>query len=48
LGLANPALGLAAGRFGMSSVFLASALAVSCSAAVAARLLTRQAGEVTV
>jgi MFS family permease len=48
LGLANPALGLAAGSFGLGSVFLASALAVSCSAAVAARLLTRQAGEVTV
>jgi MFS family permease len=48
LGLANPALGLAAGSFGLSSVFLASALAVSCSAAVAARLLTRHAGEVMV
>lgn len=48
LGLANPALGLAAGSFGLSSVFLASALAVSCSAAVAARLLTRHAREVMV
>ncbi|MDX6695523.1 MAG: hypothetical protein QOF02_3126 [Blastocatellia bacterium] len=38
LGLANPALGLVAGRFGLGSVFLVSALAVTCSAAVAARL----------
>jgi hypothetical protein len=48
LGLANPALVLAAGSFGLSSVFLASALAVSCSAAVAARLLMRHAGEAMV
>jgi MFS family permease len=48
LGLANPALGLAAGSFGLGSVFLASALAVSCSAFVAARLLMRHAGEAMV
>jgi len=39
LGLANPALGLVAGGFGLGAVFLASALIVTCSAAVAARLL---------
>lgn len=39
LGLANPALGLLAGGFGLGTVFLASALAVACSAFVAARLL---------
>ena len=39
LGLANPALGLVAGGFGLSAVFLASALVVTCSAAVAVRLL---------
>ena len=39
LGLANPALGLVAGRAGLSAVFLAGALAVACSAAVAVRLL---------
>ena len=40
LGLANPALGLVAGRAGLGAVFLASALVVTCSAAVAARLLS--------
>jgi MFS family permease len=39
LGLANPTLGLVAGGFGLSAVFLASALVVTCSAAVAMRLL---------
>jgi MFS family permease len=39
LGLANPALGLVAGWFGLSAVFLASALVVTCSAVVAVRLL---------
>jgi predicted MFS family arabinose efflux permease len=39
LGLANPALGLVAGGLGLGAVFLASALAVTCSAAFAARLL---------
>jgi len=39
LGLANPALGLVAGGFGLRSVFLAGALVVTCSAVVAARLL---------
>ena len=39
LGLASPALGLVAGGFGLGAVFLASALVVACSAAVAARLL---------
>jgi MFS family permease len=39
LGLANPVLGLVAGSAGMGAVFLVSALAVTCSAAVAARLL---------
>lgn len=39
LGLANPALGLIAGRADLSTVFLVSALAVACSALVAARLL---------
>ena len=39
LGLANPALGLVASRAGMGAVFLASALVVTCSAAVAVRLL---------
>jgi MFS family permease len=39
LGLANPLLGLVAGGFGLSVVFLASALVVTCSAAVAVRLL---------
>lgn len=39
LGLANPALGLVAGGLGLSAVFLAGALVVTCSAAVAARLL---------
>ena len=44
LGLANPLLGLFAGAFGLSAVFLASALVVTCSAAVAARLLKRRVG----
>lgn len=39
LGLANPALGLVAGGFGLGAVFLASAFVVTCSAAVAVRLL---------
>lgn len=39
LGLGNPALGLVAGGFGLGAVFLASALVVMCSAAVAVRLL---------
>jgi MFS family permease len=39
LGLANPALGLVAGGFGLGAVFLASALVVMCSAVVAMRLL---------
>ena len=39
LGLANPALGLVAGGFGLGTVFLAGALVVTCSAAVAVRLL---------
>jgi MFS family permease len=39
LGLANPALGLVAGRVGLGAVFLTSALAVTCSAGVAVRLL---------
>jgi MFS family permease len=39
LGLANPALGLVAGRVGLGAVFLTSALAVTCSAGIAARLL---------
>jgi MFS family permease len=39
LGLANPALGLVAGRVGLGAVFLTSALAVTCSAGVAAQLL---------
>jgi MFS family permease len=43
LGLANPALGLVAGRAGLSAVFLASALVVFVSAAVAARLLSSPA-----
>lgn len=38
LWLANPALGLLAGAFGLGAVFLASALVVTCSAAVAVRL----------
>jgi MFS family permease len=41
LGLANPALGLVAGKFSLGAVFLASALVVLCSAAVATRLLMR-------
>lgn len=40
LGVANPALGLVAGGVGLGAVFLASALIVACSAAVAARLLS--------
>jgi MFS family permease len=36
LGIAGPALGLIAGRAGLGAVFLASALAVLCAAAVAA------------
>jgi MFS family permease len=40
LGLANPALGLVAGGAGPGTVFLVSALVVTCSAAVAARLLS--------
>lgn len=40
LGLANPALGLVAGGFGLGAVFLVSALVVTCSAAVAMRLLS--------
>jgi MFS family permease len=43
LGLANPALGLVAGRAGLSAVFLVSALLVTCSAVVAARLLSASA-----
>ncbi|MDQ3821155.1 MAG: arabinose transporter, partial [Acidobacteriota bacterium] len=39
LGLASPVLGLVAGGFGLGAVFLASALIVTCSAAVAVRLL---------
>jgi MFS family permease len=39
LGLANPALGLVAGRVGLGAVFLTSALVVTCSAGVAVRLL---------
>jgi MFS family permease len=39
LGLANPVLGLVAGGFGLGAVFLASALVVMCSAAVAVQLL---------
>jgi MFS family permease len=42
LGLANPALGLVAGAFGLGAVFLAGALVVTCSAAVAARLLNAE------
>jgi hypothetical protein len=41
LGLANPVLGLVAGRAGMGAVFLAAALVVACSAVVAVRLLGR-------
>jgi MFS family permease len=43
LGLANPALGLVAGVAGLGSVFLAGALIVVVSAAVAARLLRSSA-----
>jgi MFS family permease len=43
LGLANPTLGLVAGRAGLGAVFLVSALVVMCSAAVAARLLSAPA-----
>ena len=43
LGLANPALGLVAGGAGLGTVFLASALVVLCSAAVAARLVNAPA-----
>jgi predicted MFS family arabinose efflux permease len=43
LGLANPALGLVAGRAGLGAVFLVSALLVTCSAVVAARLLNAPA-----
>lgn len=39
LGLASPILGLVAGGFGLGAVFLASALIVTCSAAVAVRLM---------
>jgi MFS family permease len=39
LGLANPTLGLVAGSAGLGAVFLVSALLVTCSAVVAARLL---------
>lgn len=39
LGLANPALGLVAGAAGLGAVFLAGAVVVAGSAAVAARLL---------
>ena len=39
LGLANPALGLLAGRAGLSTVYLASALTVLCAAVVAGRLM---------
>lgn len=39
LGLASPVLGLLAGGFGLSAVFLASALIVMCSVAVAVQLL---------
>ncbi|MFL6333282.1 MAG: arabinose transporter [Pyrinomonadaceae bacterium] len=46
LGLSSPLLGLVAGWFGLGAVFLASALVVTCSAAVAVRLLNapRRAG----
>jgi MFS family permease len=44
LGLANPALGLVAGKVGLGAVFLVSALVVTCSAVVAARLLTAGIG----
>jgi MFS family permease len=43
LGLANPALGLVAGSAGLGAVFLVSALLVTCSAVVAARLLSAPA-----
>jgi MFS family permease len=39
LGFSSPALGLIAGWFGLSTVFLASALIVCCAAGVAVRLL---------
>ena len=39
LGFGSPALGLIASRAGLGSVFLASALTVFCSAAIAIRLL---------
>lgn len=41
LGLANPGLGLVAGRAGLRPVFLVSASAVICSAVVAMQLLVR-------
>ena len=40
LGLSNPALGLIAGKAGVASVFLVSALMVFCSAAMAMQLLS--------
>ena len=46
LGLANPALGLIAGA-SLGAVFLVSAIAVACSAAVAARLLVPSRGRET-
>jgi MFS family permease len=39
LGLANPALGLVAGRTGLASVFLVSTVVVLCAAVIAVRLL---------
>jgi len=44
LGLANPALGLVAGKFSLSMVFLVSALAVVCAVGVAAYLLGARPG----
>jgi hypothetical protein len=39
LGLANPALGLVAGRAGLGAVFLASTVVVLCASLIAIRLL---------
>jgi MFS family permease len=43
LGVSNPALGLVAARAGFEAVFLASAVVVLGSAAIAARLLSEEA-----
>jgi predicted MFS family arabinose efflux permease len=40
LGLANPALGLVASGAGLGTVFIVSALVVTCSAAIAVRILS--------